>query len=162
LECIPELEALLTDGKKEIVMGSRVRLLGREIERNEARHYAGRLFATFASNILGLKVYDTQCGAKLFRLTDRLRRVFGAPFTVGWIFDVEILARFLLLERSPVFKNKTEEITVEYPLQKWIDQKGSKVGLKDFVVSGWELFNIYLVLHIYKDNHPYMKRLWGR
>src|SRR3954447_8476381 len=69
LEAIPEFIAVL-DAHPEILMvlGSRVRLLGRRGERRAARHYLGRVFASVVSLMLDLPVYDTQCGAKLFRM----------------------------------------------------------------------------------------------
>ena len=144
LDTIPELETALSMERKDIAMAARVALLGRNIERNPARHYAGRAFATAASMILGLRVYDTQCGAKLFRVTDRLKKVFAAPFTVKWIFDVEILARFIITEKDG--EPKVRDICMEYPLHAWIDKKGSKIRLKDFLTSGFDLLKILMLM----------------
>lgn len=140
LSCLPELEAAMTTDKKDIVMAARVALLGRTIERNPVRHYAGRVFATAVSMLLGLRVYDTQCGAKLFRVNDRLKAVFAAPFTVNWIFDVEMLARFRITEKDGW--PKVADICMEYPLQAWVDQKGSKLRLVDFLISAFDLLKI--------------------
>jgi len=62
------------------VIGSRWRGLGRRIERNATRHYLSRVFATLASVVLRMPVYDTQCGAKIFRADEVLRRVLARPF----------------------------------------------------------------------------------
>ena len=77
----------------EMVFGSRVMLLGRDVVRERYRHYFGRAFASLASAILRLPIYDTQCGAKLFRNTETLGEIFSSPFESKWVFDIEILAR---------------------------------------------------------------------
>ena len=73
-------EALQSNPQLALVMGSRVALLGRRIRRKWTRHMLGRAFATAASVVLGLSVYDTQCGAKLFRVNPAMRTIFAAPF----------------------------------------------------------------------------------
>jgi hypothetical protein len=101
------------------------------------------VFATCASLAIGLPVYDTQCGAKIFRNTETLRQVFSTPFQVKWTFDVEILARFLLLERiiggpGPGIRDRF----VEYPLERWDDVPGSKLKTRDFFRGAWEIMKI--------------------
>ncbi len=144
LECVPELEFYLAHSGAEIVIGARVALLGRRIHRDEIRHICGRIFATLASRVLHLRVYDTQCGAKLFKATDRLKKVFAARFTVKWIFDVEILARFMITEKDgypPV-----RDVCVEHPLRTWTDVKGSKLRLRDFFISALDLWKIHRLI----------------
>jgi dolichyl-phosphate beta-glucosyltransferase len=105
------------------VLGSRVRRLGAAVERRALRHYAGRIFATLASFVLGIAVYDTQCGAKMFRAGDPLARSFASPFLSQWIFDVEVLAR-LRIELAP---EALPPLLFELPLARWHDVAGSKL-----------------------------------
>ena len=70
-------------------------MMGTDIRRSAVRHYTGRLFATAGSLVLGVPVYDTQCGAKAFRVTDALRAALAEPFVSRWAFDVEVLGRLL-------------------------------------------------------------------
>jgi len=126
----------------EMVMGSRVQLLGRMIERSPMRHYLGRVFATAASLVLRLPAYDTQCGAKLFRTTRRVRAAFERPFRSGWIFDVEIIAR-LVTAPTGATRPPPDSIVWEYPLLEWRDVAGSKLKARDFGRAGLELARIW-------------------
>lgn len=143
LEVLPEfVKAFDHQPKTEIVLGARVKLMGRDIQRKMIRHYLGRIFATFASWVLGLAIYDTQCGAKMFRVTDTLRNIFETPFCSRWIFDVEILARYL--KKTGFSRAEAETRVYEYPLHAWRDVAGSKVKSGDFLKAIGELSSIYL------------------
>ena len=122
----------------QIVLGSRVGLLGRDVVRTPKRHYLGRVFASLASLLLDLNVYDTQCGAKLFRNTAAVRGVFAEPFSVSWTFDVEILARLAQLARDGAIAPMARSAT-EYPLGRWRDVSGSKLGPAAALKAGTEL-----------------------
>ena len=139
---IDDFLRLLDDHRQlNMVFGARVRLLGRAIERQPLRHYLGRCFATVVSLLLRLPIYDTQCGAKLFRVTPELEQVLAEPFHSRWIFDVEILARFL--ENHNNGSSRLEKEIYEFPLPVWTDVAGSKVHSTDFLRAFWELAEIY-------------------
>jgi glycosyltransferase involved in cell wall biosynthesis len=138
LDAIPTLrEILLSQPQLSLAMGSRVSLLGRQIRRNGLRHFLGRAFATAASLVLRLPVYDTQCGAKLFRATPDVTALFAEPFNSRWIFDVEILARMMTSTVMP------HEAIYEYPLERWRDIAGSRLKPRDFLRAALDLASIY-------------------
>jgi len=123
------------------VLGSRVKLLGRSIERHAWRHYLGRVFATLVSEMLHLAVYDTQCGAKLFRSTPDLRRVLAEPFSTAWLFDVEILAR--LIGESSEGTAAVARYLYELPLDEWRDVPGSKLTRAAYARAATSVFKLY-------------------
>jgi dolichyl-phosphate beta-glucosyltransferase len=129
----PELLRLLDilDGSHDldVVLGARVALLGHDIVRSPFRHYTGRVFATAAAIALGVPVYDTQCGAKLFRATPQLTSALATGFRSRWAFDVELLFRLLHADDDAASLGRIRE----EPLLAWHDTAGSKVRLRHAV-----------------------------
>lgn len=128
---IARLIATIRGSDLGVVMGSRVSRLGSTIERSAYRHYLGRMFASAASLILDVDVYDTQCGAKLFRRTPALQAALEDPFVSRWAFDVELLGRLFTGTRStpPLGLH----LFLELPLLEWRDVPGSKLDPKAMV-----------------------------
>lgn len=121
----------------QIVFGSRVKLMGRSIQRRWLRHYLGRIFATTVSMMLRLPIYDTQCGAKIFR-TELAQQIFSQPFISRWFFDVEIFARIIIL----LGHERAAAIMYEAPLNQWSEMRGSKLSLKNYLLAPFELLRI--------------------
>ena len=121
------LRAALDAWPADAVLGSRLRLLGREVTRRPARHYLGRVMATIVSQIvLEMPVYDTQCGAKVFRRSPALEAALATPFVTSWVFDVELIGRMVFgLGDAPPWPMGA---MIEEPLLRWTDVPGSKIG----------------------------------
>jgi dolichyl-phosphate beta-glucosyltransferase len=145
------LDVFRTRQEIEMVFAARVRLLGRSISRNPARHYFGRVGATLISQSLGLAVYDTQCGAKLFRVTAGTRSLFEQPFISRWIFDVEIIAR-LVLQRG---RDAAARAIFELPIMVWHDVRGSKVRQSDFLRALKDLAKIRRAYNLRNARRPH-------
>ena len=152
----------------DMVFGSRVALLGRDIQRHASRHYLGRVFATMSSWVLDLRIYDTQCGAKLFKASTGLQLALKERFQSRWIFDVELIARLqvhrhhVLNEWINVGRGKGQgqgkgkgqgkkgtkpfllsKTIYESPLDSWRDISGSKLSLKHKASALYGLFYIW-------------------
>ena len=120
-----------------MVLGLRLNRLGASVYVTPQRHYPGRVFATCASLVLGLPVYDTQCGAKLVQAA-LVPQLFGEPFSSRWIFDVEVLARL----RNLIGAEAMRSAAVEMPLQTWQGVSGSKVRFTALLRAPLELLDI--------------------
>lgn len=103
-------------GEKDAIWASRVMRAGSRIDRRFKRHLFGRLFATAAGELLGVRAYDTQCGAKLFR-REAIPLAFGEEFVSRWIFDIEIYRRL------------GHDRILECPVISWGDRPGSKISV---------------------------------
>ena len=134
------IEVLVERPEVQLALGSRVAMVGRDIDRSKLRHYVGRIFATYAAKTLKLRVYDTQCGAKLLRNTPRVQNLFKVAFHSTWAFDVELIARLLLEE--PSSSAKADAQLWELPLLEWRDVAGSKVKPLDLPRSLHQLYRI--------------------
>jgi dolichyl-phosphate beta-glucosyltransferase len=139
LAAIADFMAIIrADPARRFVIGSRVRRMGARIERHWWRHYFGRFFATAASNILDLPVYDTQCGAKLVERS-LAAKIFSQPFISPWLFDVELIARIIVAVGRPA----AARIIYEQPLSSWKDVGKSKISPFYLPRIPYELFRIH-------------------
>jgi glycosyltransferase involved in cell wall biosynthesis len=145
---VPEIKRLIGIMRERgpaVLLGSRVALLGRQIERTAVRHYLGRVFATLSSALLHLTVYDTQCGAKLFRRSHTLAVALEEPFLSRWTFDVELLGR-LLAGRPPAAAPLDPALVMEEPLHAWRDVPGSKLRPRHMFIAACDLARVGLDL----------------
>ncbi len=117
--------------------GSRIRKIGSTIERENSRFLIGRIIATFISNILDIKIYDTQCGSKLFTRSIS-EQLFEKKFISTWLFDVELFYRMILL----FGREKAIQKMLEIPLKLWVEKGDSKVKLSYGIKLWFDLFKI--------------------
>ncbi len=130
------LTNFLLDNNKKAVFGSRLKKAGSKIDRSPIRHLIGRIVATFISWTIEIPFYDTQCGAKVFRC-EVIDIIVSKPFVSRWLFDVEIILRL-----KKHWGSKIEIFLYEYPIQKWKQVDGSKIGFKDMFQIPFELIKI--------------------
>lgn len=129
------------------VFGSRIMKIGSTIVRDRYRFFIGRVIATIISNILKLKVYDTQCGCKIFT-KEISKHIFEKPFLSKWLFDVEIFNRIINFYGRENVLNKMFEV----PLLKWIDKGDSKVKPSYFIRLWFDLYRINKLCRLKERN----------
>ena len=111
------LEALREQGN-DVAIGSRA--LNRNlilVHQSKVREQAGILFNFFVRWIMGIELFDTQCGFKAFR-REAAHLVFGLQRIERWGFDPEILfigiKRGLRITEVPVTWGHDERSRISY------------------------------------------------
>lgn len=122
----------------DVVFGSRAGGLGRQVKRDIHRKMISLVCASMGRLATGLALKDTQCGAKLFRNTPHLRNCLEAPFTAGWLFDVELFLRI-----SNPNKRKRGNF-FEYPVLQWTEVPGSNIKFSDVIKGGLKMTALIL------------------
>ncbi len=132
-----KLLAALREQGNDVAIGSRA--LNRNlilVHQSEIRERAGMLFNYFVRRIMGIKISDTQCGFKAFRM-DRARIIFEQQRMERFGFDPEIL-----------FLAKQYHLGVAEVPVRWSHDSGTKVNvafdgiqmLFDLLVIRWNAF----------------------
>jgi dolichyl-phosphate beta-glucosyltransferase len=108
------------------LFASRVKILGKKVERLFSRHLLGRVYATLVSELLDIPVYDSQCGLKLLPAA-AWRQIKDSLQVTGFSFDVELLCRLL---------DSGWKVT-EVPID-WHETPGSHIRL---LRDSWRMFS---------------------
>ena len=100
-----------------LIFASRVKMLGKSVQRRGMRHLFGRLFAYLVGSFINSSVYDSQCGLKIVPGA-HFKRINAFLQGNRFAFDVELLAA------ASAQGLKMEEAPID-----WVDIPGSKVSL---------------------------------
>lgn len=120
----------------DVVFGSRAGGLGRRVYRDIHRKMISLVCASMGRLATGLALKDTQCGAKLFRNNEHLINCLDAPFTAGWLFDVELFLRISNPNR------RERKNFFEYPVLEWTEIPGSNIKLSDVIKGGLKMTSL--------------------
>lgn len=122
---------LARDGQTRAVFASRIKMLGKDVQRDFRRHLMGRVYATIVSETLRIPVYDSQCGLKVVPRT-AFENVKPLLHITGFAFDVELLCALL----------DTGCVVHEQPIS-WHETAGGKVRL---LRDSWRMFRDVLAI----------------
>jgi len=128
-----KLQTILIEQNADYLAGSRIKMMNTKIHRSGFRHFVGRIIATTIDSRYKLGIYDTQCGAKLFRTT--MAPVFEAPFTTTWFFDVELFLR--------IRKQMPAAVGIEQPLDQWTDKGSRHLSVWSFPVIVKQILSLF-------------------
>jgi glycosyltransferase involved in cell wall biosynthesis len=120
------------DGANSAFFASRVKLAGHEINRNPWRHFFGRTISTILNFNSKIKIYDPQCGLKIFKTYLIQNELLNQKFRTRWFIDVELIYRIGLDELK----------IIEFPIKSWSDIKGSKIKLIQIPRIMYELISV--------------------
>ncbi len=91
----------------DMLLASRIKMLGKNVDRSFMRHLSGRVFVTFISTLFNIPVYDSQCGFKLFK-KNSYESLKNKITDTRWVWDTQLLILFFLN------KKKIHEVPIDW------------------------------------------------
>lgn len=137
------INTLKNNSSLSFVFGSRAKEASEGIKKDGVRAIISKLINVLIVLILGLSIRDTQCGAKVFD-ANLVPLLFGKKFYTKWLFDVEMFIRM----KRYFGKEKTLNLLLEQPLNRWVHMEDSKLGLKDSIEIPFRLLSIWFNYNI--------------
>ncbi|TGL08542.1 glycosyltransferase [Leptospira bouyouniensis] len=127
--------AIDTNKKIDLIAGSRIPMMGRNVKKSFYRHIANRLFSYYFNKIFDVPMYDPQCGCKIFKKS-AYTKIKHKLTDLRWLWDTQLLVIF--------YRN---QFTIsEFPID-WNEIANSKFNfLKDswiVLYSAWKYRNIH-------------------
>ena len=119
----------------QVIYGARMALLGHNVQRDATRVVVSKICNALARIALRMPINDTQCGAKMFRVSHSLRAALSEPFKTGWLFDIELMQRL-------TFEFDDNNAFYEYPLSEWKEIEGSSVSKSTVVKCGFAMLGL--------------------
>ncbi len=101
----------------DMIISSRIRILGKTVSRSLKRHLSGRVFITILNLLFSIPVYDSQSGLKIFK-REKFNLIKDRISDFRWLWDTQVLILF----------HKSNFKIIEIPID-WSDIPGSKVNL---------------------------------
>ena len=121
------------------IWASRVKMLGRNIERNEIRHYISRLIITYLSYGMREFPYDSQAGFKLFRSQYLTSTIESLQIKTRWFVDLELWLH--------IKKNVGDSFKIwEEPVFYWREVEESRIRVRNFLAIAKEVYSIKKLL----------------
>jgi dolichyl-phosphate beta-glucosyltransferase len=128
---IINLYNIMIHSDKDMVISSRIKMLGKTVKRNLHRHISGRVFMTIYNFFFSIPVYDTQCGLKIFKRS-KYELIKNNILDKRWTWDTQLITLFYLNNF------KIQEVAID-----WEDIDGSKVNvLKDSIRMIFSLYKL--------------------
>ena len=124
--CVSTFQEKCLRSDFDAVFMSRLAIGGRRIQRSRIRHFLGRTISYLIKAGLPNAPWDTQAGLKIFSSSVSFQRTSHLRFHTRWLFEIEILQRYLLLNSRVM--NVWEE-----PLLHWVDKPNSKLRPSTYV-----------------------------
>jgi glycosyltransferase involved in cell wall biosynthesis len=137
------LVKILEHSSVDAVIGSRVLNDSNVIETKFYRLFLGRLFSSFIRRYLKIDIYDTQCGAKVFKVNDTLKQSVDQEVIDPWLYDLQLLVPIV----------RTGGSVLEIELKRWINQENSKFNIWKGVISVLKVKKIKQSLNYLKHNN---------